>query len=378
MTDYQVVYKGILHDAQGFAVAARGYLLALEKAGVDVVAAPVNLGTLPVKMDKDIYMKIVELSNKKIYKKKKTILIYHLQPWGIEQELHNYDYIISNTVFEADRIINQWVDLLKDVDQVWVPSSHNYDSFKNSGVKTPIHIFPHGVDDIYKPTGERIDFGAFNGKFKFLTVARWDYRKGLPVLLQAFWEEFRDNDNVCLILKVHWHMNKESLIQKLVELKSIAVGGKNTAKVLVLCDYFDDPLMVKLYNSCDCFVLPTRGEGFGLPYLEAMACGKPVIATGWGGQTDFLNSDNSYVLKYELEKIDMSENNTQLFFRDYMKLAEPDGEHLKSLMRHVYQNQEEAGEKGKRAMQDTTSYRWENSALKMKEVLDKLVGSAAR
>ena len=57
--------------------------------------------------------------------------------------------------------------------------------------------------------------------------------------------------------------------------------------------------MPALYRAADCFVLPTRGEGFGRPLLEAMAAGVPVIATRWGGHTDFLDDQHAYLVEVE-------------------------------------------------------------------------------
>jgi glycosyltransferase involved in cell wall biosynthesis len=55
----------------------------------------------------------------------------------------------------------------------------------------------------------------------------------------------------------------------------------------------------RLYAAVDCFVLPTRGEGWGLPIFEAMAMGLPVIATNWSGQVDFMNENNAFPIRVD-------------------------------------------------------------------------------
>lgn len=374
MNNYQVIYRGIFHDGQGYAVAARGYALALDKIGVDVVLQPMNFGTQPIRQPKEVFQKIVDLANKPINPDKKKILIHHIQPGGLENDLGKFDHIINLVVYEADQIHKEWVPLLNKIDQVWVPSQHNHDIFKNSGVEIPINVFPHGAE--YKPSDNRVDFGELNDKFKFLSVFTWSYRKNVPCLLRAFWEEFSEEDNVCLIMKANAFVGitSEQILDLTKQLKKEIVGIKKTAKLLVLGNnHLDDKKMSDLYNTCDCYVLPTRSEGVGLPYMEAMACGKPCIATGWGGQTDFINNENGYLISYFLKPVDLKDQDAGVHFRDYMKLAEANIDHLKLLMRHCYKNKEEVETKGQKSLETINNYTWEKSANMMKAELDRLV-----
>lgn len=104
--------------------------------------------------------------------------------------------------------------------------------------------------------------------------------------------------------------------------------------------------MPALYHKADCFVLPSRGEGWGRPHVEAMAMGLPVIATNWSGPTEFMTEENSYPI--EVEAIDVINEGA---FRGH-RWARPSVTDLRRKMRRVYENREEARLKGAKARQD--------------------------
>ena len=126
---------------------------------------------------------------------------------------------------------------------------------------------------------------------------------------------------------------------------------------------FTDAEMVALYHSCDAFVLPTR-ERVGVPIIEAMACGLPVIVTDYGGHTEYANQNNAFLLNVEK----MVEVNDPLVFSPqgaYGVWAQPDVNHLVQLLRHVFRHRDEARAKGLRAHQDVVNHwTWDHAALK--------------
>jgi glycosyltransferase involved in cell wall biosynthesis len=116
----------------------------------------------------------------------------------------------------------------------------------------------------------------------------------------------------------------------------LTYGGHYDIKILD--KVLDSEEIKALYVAADCYVSLHRSEGFGLTMAEAMALGKPVIATAYSGNMDFMTPSNSYLVKYSLTEID----------RDYgpykkgMVWAEPDIDDAARLMRYVYENQDEA------------------------------------
>jgi glycosyltransferase involved in cell wall biosynthesis len=103
--------------------------------------------------------------------------------------------------------------------------------------------------------------------------------------------------------------------------------------------------ILALHKRCDVFVLLQRSEGFGLPHFEAAACGKPVITPDYGGQTEFLNQDNSYPVNHTLTPV-MGMNRFSTYYQSNQLWCEPDIKHAMDQMLHVYNNREEARAKG--------------------------------
>ena len=101
-----------------------------------------------------------------------------------------------------------------------------------------------------------------------------------------------------------------------------------------------------LYKAVDAFVLPSRGEGWGRPHVEAMAMGLPVIATHWSGTTEYMTESNSYPLRID-GLVEIQDGP----FKGH-RWAEPSVSHLRELLRSIVERPDEAGAKGKLARQD--------------------------
>lgn len=104
--------------------------------------------------------------------------------------------------------------------------------------------------------------------------------------------------------------------------------------------------LVSLYGGADCFVLPSRGEGWGRPHAEAMAMALPVIATHWSGPSHFMSESNSFPLRHD-SLVEIAEG----AFRGH-RWAEPSRAHLRSLMRSVVSDPAAARERGRQARRD--------------------------
>ncbi len=103
-----------------------------------------------------------------------------------------------------------------------------------------------------------------------------------------------------------------------------------------------------LMAACDCYVSLHRAEGFGLTLAEAMAIGKPAIATGYSGNVDFMNGENSYLVDYTIARVGPECE----IYPPEGEWAEPSVEHAAELMRRVLDNPGEAQRQGARAAQD--------------------------
>jgi len=284
--------------------------------------------------------------------------VYCIQPVKYRQEAK---VNIGYTMFETDRLPKSWSTLCKPMDEIWVPSSFNLETFARSGIaKDKIHIIPLGITpEKYGPTNSPLKIRGASG-FKFLSIFYWSLRKGWDILLRAYLEEFTKADDVSLIIRAS-NLNQKELVE-------FISSYKERPPIVIIPFSMNQKTLPRLYQSVDCYVAPSRGEGFLLPAAEALASGVPVIATNWGGQTEFLNDKNSYLIDVEkFVSIDQMMRDMTEAEEDHL-WAEPSIDHLRVLMREVYENYEEAREKAVVGRQDILSnYTWKHTALKVLE-----------
>ena len=267
------------------------------------------------------------------------------------------------TMLEVTGLPADWVDGCNSMQEVWVPASFNVDTFRSSGVKVPIQVMPLGVDVDYYHPGIR-GFRA-SPRYTFLSVFEWGERKAPEVLLRAYAEEFKESEDVLLLLSV---FNRDPSVDVDAEIARLDLP-RSAPIALMLNAEFAEAQMGALYRSADCFVLPTRGEGFGMPVLEAMACGLPTIATAWSGPADFLHDG----VGYPLEVRSMVPARARCPYYTGFEWAEPDQEHLRFLMRQVFDDRDAARAKGLAAAAEVASrHTWDAAASRVKQRLAEL------
>jgi glycosyltransferase involved in cell wall biosynthesis len=166
-------------------------------------------------------------------------------------------------------------------------------------------------------------------------------RKNPLGLIQAFKKAFGDQEDVELLIKC----SHSSFAPRTLALLRQACSGSN---IKLYDGVLAREAVYGLMAICDCYVSLHRSEGFGLTLAEAMNLGKPVIATAYSGNVDFMTSSNSFLVNYGLVEIERD-------YGPYKKggiWAEPDLNHAAQLMRHVYEDQGEAATVGQRARED--------------------------
>ncbi|HEY6801964.1 MAG TPA: glycosyltransferase [Pyrinomonadaceae bacterium] len=281
---------------------------------------------------------------------------------AFKPELNSFK--IGFTMLEVDGLPPDWVRFANRMDEIWTPSSFNLETFSNSGVKRPIQVMPLGVNPAY--FNPEIDGFRVSGPFTFLSVFEWGERKAPELLLKAFNDEFGANEDAVLICKAY---NSDVTISIADQVKSYGLSEAGGRIIFSINEVLPNYQIGSLYRSVDCFVLPSRGEGWGLPIMEAMACGLPVIATNWSGPADFITKDTAYLL--DVERLKPAEAKCP-YYKGF-NWAEPSYEHLRSLMRHVYENRDEARMVGQRASQEILSkWTWAHTVQKMLVRLDEL------
>ncbi len=270
-------------------------------------------------------------------------------------------YRIGYTVFEYTRLAADWVNGLAQVDEVWTTSAWGKSVIAEHGLTHKrIEVVPEGFDPKVFHVGLRGQRKDHGKTFRFLTVGKWEVRKGQIELLRAYAQAFRGVKDVELVLMCDNPFVPGFSVQSQIE----ELGLGKTAPIKVMKPLATDVDMAATYAAADCFVLPTRAEGWGLPIMEAMACGTPVITTRYSAMTEYANDANAYLLNVER----MVPVYDPLFFPQSGaagEWAQISVDELAARMRQVYEQRDEAAALGLSAAQDMAEHwTWEHAAKK--------------
>lgn len=138
-----------------------------------------------------------------------------------------------------------------------------------------------------------------HNEIRFLTVCYMEeeaqlYKKGMDILIQSWTEIVKENTNVKLVIG-----GGGKAVQKVVDWTK----KYHVTDSVEFLGTLNRQQVVEQMQMCDCFVLPSRYETFGVVYIEAMACGKPVIAVANGGPDDFVKDFNGMLIKPDVEEL---------------------------------------------------------------------------
>ena len=272
---------------------------------------------------------------------------------------------IESTVCKAE-----WIEGLNRMDMNWVSSNFAKNTFESMTfdkrdkrtnqitgqvkLEKPIEVIFEGVDlSTYKPIKPSeikvINFENIKEDFCYLFVGHWmagDHghdRKNVGVLVKSFYDTFKTGmgKKPALILKsslgVASYISRDGILDKIKQIKD-TYGDVKLPNIYLLSGEFNDSEMNELYNhpKVKAMVSFTKGEGFGRPLLEFATTGKPIIASGWSGHTDFLKTDYSVLLPGRLENVHASAVNNWLVKE--AKWFQVDEKTAKSSLKQVYKH----------------------------------------
>ena len=192
----------------------------------------------------------------------------------------------------------------RSLDLVTVTSSHVKQVLQDNGVYTKIAVVGDGTDHLKRATAPpsqalvaaslKFDIQGF----RFLHISSCLPRKGVDILLKA-WAQLSKDPTWQASLVIKTLPNPHNRAPQMIE--ECRKTDPQMAPIILLQEEMSADEIAQLYAQCDALVAPSRAEGYGLPLAEAMLAGKPVITTGWGGQTDFCTEKTSWLVDWSYD-----------------------------------------------------------------------------
>ncbi|HEY6758956.1 MAG TPA: glycosyltransferase family 4 protein [Baekduia sp.] len=347
-SDITQVWLGSIDDPSGFSDELRGFLRSLEAHGQRPVL--VDLPGVPRKAELTASDQATFEKQKRREAPRASVAVHHYVP-GVSQPVIAEMPNVARAMFETDRLPERRIPLLMDRDEIWVPAQFNVETFERAGIPR----------DRLRVVGETIDFDLFSpggvtpyrlptpaDRFTFLTNFAFSERKAWRQLLRAWALAFTADDDVCLVLKAHAEGRDDRHIRvRIDEFLTAELGPRwktRVAPIRVMTDILGALEMPRLYAAADAYVLASRGEGWGRPYMEAMAMGLPTIASRWSGNLEFMHDGNSWLVDGEVVACEHG----QEVFGDPCtghRWFEPDVDALAAQMRAVAGDREGARER---------------------------------
>lgn len=365
----KVLYISHHREPSGWGQAARDYILALDKAGVDVVCRAVKVSST----NADLPDSITRLENKS--SQGANICIQHLLPYHMVYHSH-FDKCIGLYVQETWNIeYTSWPGILNTMDEIWVPNQQMKSDITRY-IKPPVNVVPHTFDiEKYNRRYSPLP-NISKDSFTFYYIGEINRRKHLASLLRAFLSEFSSNEPVKLLLKANKPgLSPDQTAKEIDDLCGIVkqnIKLNRCPEIDVITNYLSEEDIYRLHTSCDCFVQPSFGEAWSIPCWEAMAFGKTPISTKTGGMSDYIINKRTGFLIDGQEECVIGYNET---FSEFGKPQETwtniDTLALQKKMREVYEMSDEQREQmitvSKKHIEN---YSYENIGNKMKELLN--------
>lgn len=288
---------GPVNAASGLGTAVRGHLRAMWQAGVRTRVFPLVFSTRQATVP-FAYPESGEFHEVSLFYATADATDFLLANFG--RELKRSRYKIGIWVWELAAAHPGHFERAKLYDEIWVPSSFNQRAF-GAITRSPVTLIPYVVEPPVGGADFRGRLGIPSDAFVFFYMfdaSSYVVRKNPEALLEAFSREFAGDSTAFLVLKVS-NLDAESVFAR-----DLAAAEGKLPNLRCIRHTLTEEDVASLLGACDCYVSPHRSEGFGLTVAEAMALGKPAIATDYGSTCDFVDADVACPVPYHLVEIE--------------------------------------------------------------------------
>jgi len=265
--------------------------------------------------------------------------------------------------FELDTFTDREKHHLSYPDKIIVSSQWAKNVITNNGIQTPTYVAPLGVDRKIFDNTKVNNEASKDLPYVFITVGKWEIRKGHDLIIECFNKAFEENDNVELwMVTENPFLNEEQTKAWTDMVQSSKLSGK--IRLFGRLQTHENLAEVMSYTSCGLFL--SRAEGWNLELLEMMSMGKPVIATNYSSHTEFCTKENSYLI--DIQETEPAFDNKWFNGEgNWAKITDSHKEQVIEQMRYVYNNNIKTNPGG---IETAIKHSWENTTNIISNILD--------
>jgi glycosyltransferase involved in cell wall biosynthesis len=375
-----LAWFGPVYDPSGYGNEARSFVLALDDQAMppSLRAAGHHSAAFREAVDGKVRARLDAMLVRPI--DDGFVGVIHMPP-SFMQRIPGADYLIGRTMFETDGLSPDLVERCNLMDELWVPSAFNAETFRRAGVRARLVRMPGAIDSTrFRPGLEPLPIPGVRGTV-FLSTIEWKPRKGWHTLLAAWADAFDHTDEVSLVFRASIPGQTESdcAPEILRQIDAwLAERGRSRAElapIIVLGRQVPDADVPRLYAAASVYVTASSGEGWGYPYMEAMASGLLTIATRWSGNLEFMHDENSLLCDVESLIPAIDEYVGPMPGQSW---AQPSVTHLAQLLRVPIDDPVRATRLVTRAREEMqTTWTWERSARMVRHRLREIAAERA-
>ncbi len=368
----RTLFIGMFREGSGYSRAAIEYVLALDAAGVDVVARQAAFYPKKLSLPHRLEELLAKPGGGKF-----DVLFQHCPPY-------QYDYCgeaglnVGAFYAETHPLPYSWTSRANQMDLLLASDRHMNASLIAGGITRPVETVPVPADlsrylrSYTAPKG--CDF-FHEGLFLFYTVGELVKRKNLSGLLRAYFAEFRPDEPVGLVVKTGMAgQDASEVLKHVVVIHDEVKKGSRFARVpqvFIVPDRMTDDEVFGLHQHCDCFVQPSFAESWSLPAFDAMAMGKTPIVTDAGGYCEYIDNSIGWAVPTRVEPVFAEGDTHGDLFTGRHTWHVPDLLALRSAMRSAYEDADLRVAKSERGLERASQFSHDAVGALLKGVLSR-------